>query len=98
LQVAHEMNNLHLIITVDTMTAHLAGALGRQTWTLLPFACDWRWMLDRSDTPWYPTMHLFRQTTPGNWRPVIQEVQQELMRHLPAQNVLKAKRFNGRFD
>jgi hypothetical protein len=98
LQVAHEMNNLHLIITVDTMTAHLAGALGRQTWTLLPFACDWRWMLDRSDTPWYPTMRLFRQTTPGNWKPVIQEVQQELMRLLPAQNVLKAKRFNGRFD
>jgi hypothetical protein len=65
LQVAHEMNGLDLIITVDTMTAHLAGALGRRTWTLLPFACDWRWMRDRSDTPWYPTMRLFRQAT-GN--------------------------------
>jgi hypothetical protein len=80
LQVAHEMNDLDLIITVDTMTAHLAGALGRRTWTLLPFACDWRWMLQRSDTPWYPTMRLFRQITPGNWEPVIQEVQRELIK------------------
>ncbi len=78
LQVAREMNRLDLIITVDTMTAHLAGALGRRTWTLLPFACDWRWMLKRGDTPWYPTMRLFRQTTPDNWKPVIEEVQKEL--------------------
>jgi hypothetical protein len=78
LQVAQEMNRLDLIITVDTMTAHLAGALGRQTWTLLPFACDWRWMLNRSDTPWYPTMRLFRQTTPGDWQPVIEKIREEL--------------------
>ena len=77
-QVAREMNRLHLIITVDTMTAHLAGALGRRTWTLLPFACDWRWMLGRRDTPWYPTMRLFRQTNPGDWKPVIAQVQKEL--------------------
>ena len=80
LQVAHEMNNLDLIITVDTMTAHLAGALGRRTWTLLPFVCDWRWMLDRRDTPWYPTMRLFRQKTPGNWKPVVEEIRRELTR------------------
>jgi hypothetical protein len=80
LQVAHEMNGLDLIITVDTMTAHLAGALGRPTWTLLPFVCDWRWMLHRKDTPWYPTMRLFRQPKPGNWLPVVQEVGEELKR------------------
>ena len=79
LQVAREMNRLDLIITVDTMTAHLAGALGRRTWTLLPFACDWRWMLRRSDAPWYPTMRLFRQTTPGDWKTVIGKVQGELI-------------------
>lgn len=78
LQVAREMNRLDLIVTVDTMTAHLAGALGRRTWTLLPFACDWRWMLNRSDTPWYPNMRLFRQTTPGDWVPVIKKIYEEL--------------------
>ena len=78
LQVAKEMMRLDLIITVDTMTAHLAGALGRRTWTLLPFACDWRWMIGRSDTPWYPTMRLFRQRTPGDWQTAIGEIQTEL--------------------
>lgn len=78
LQVANEMQRLDLIITVDTMTAHLAGALGRRTWTLLPFACDWRWMIGRCDTPWYPTMRLFRQRTPGDWQTAVQEVQKEL--------------------
>jgi hypothetical protein len=78
LQVAREMNDLDLIITVDTMTAHLAGALGRPTWTLLPFVCDWRWMLHRSDTPWYPTMRLFRQKNPGDWESVVGEIQKEL--------------------
>jgi hypothetical protein len=58
--------NLDLIITVDTSVAHLAGALGRPIWVLLPFAPDWRWMLDRADSPWYPTMRLFRQTPAGS--------------------------------
>ena len=80
LQVAHDMSRLDLIITVDTMTAHLAGAMGRPTWTLLPFACDWRWMLHRNDSPWYPTMRLFRQQAPDNWLPVAQEVRKELNR------------------
>ena len=64
---AAAMMNLDLIITVDTSVAHLAGALARPTWTLLPFHADWRWMLNRADTPWYPTMELFRQSTRGDW-------------------------------
>ncbi len=70
--------NLDLVITVDTAVAHLAGALGKTVWTLLPFAPDWRWMLDRDDSPWYPTMRLFRQHSPGNWESVISKVDAEL--------------------
>ncbi len=61
------LEELDLLITVDTAVAHLAGALGRPVWLLLPYAPDWRWMLDRDDTPWYPTMRLFRQPKPGDW-------------------------------
>ena len=71
---ARVMRALDLVISVDTMTAHLAGALGRPTWTLIPFTADWRWMLDRNDSPWYPTMRLFRQKEEGNWTSVIDEV------------------------
>ena len=71
---ARVMRALDLVITVDTMTAHLAGALGRRTWTLLPYTADWRWMVERSDSPWYPTMRLFRQREEGNWTTVIDEV------------------------
>ncbi len=70
--------NLDLLISVDTAVVHLAGALGRPVWTLLQFAPDWRWLLNRKDTPWYPSMKLFRQTTPGDWRDVVQEVIGEL--------------------
>jgi tetratricopeptide (TPR) repeat protein len=63
-----------LVITVDTSVAHLAGALGRPTWVLVPFWPDWRWMLERTDTPWYPTMRLFRQPKAGDWQNVIAEV------------------------
>lgn len=70
--------NLDLIISVDTATAHLAGALGKQVWTLLPFVPEWRWMLDRDDTPWYPNMRLFRQQSPGDWHSVIQKVKSAL--------------------
>lgn len=72
------MTGLDLIITVDTAAAHLAGALGRPTWLLLPYAPDWRWMLDRNDTPWYPGMHLFRQPRPGDWGSVFTAVGQAL--------------------
>lgn len=70
--------NLDLVITVDTAVAHLAGALGRPVWVLLQFGSDWRWLRDREDSPWYPTMRLFRQETLGNWQPVIERVTREL--------------------
>ncbi|MGE0258171.1 MAG: glycosyltransferase [Alphaproteobacteria bacterium] len=66
--------NLDLVITVDTMVAHLAGALGVPALLMLHFAADWRWLLDRSDSPWYPTMRLFRQPRPGDWTAVVNEV------------------------
>ncbi|HXC92055.1 MAG TPA: glycosyltransferase family 9 protein [Stellaceae bacterium] len=66
--------DLDLVVSVDTMVAHLAGALGRPVWTLLDAAADWRWMHARSDSPWYPTMRLFRQRRPGAWQPVVAEL------------------------
>ena len=78
LATARALKSLDLLITVDTMVAHLAGALACRIWTLLPFECDWRWMLDREDSPWYPTMRLFRQPKPSDWDPVIERVQREL--------------------
>jgi len=63
-----------LVVSVDTAAAHVAGALGRKTWILLPFAPDWRWLLDRGDTPWYPTAKLFRQAARGDWTAVIDRV------------------------
>ena len=67
-----------LVITVDTAAAHLAGALGRPVWVLVPYVPDWRWMLDRTDTPWYPSMKLYRQQQPNDWRPVIERVRNDL--------------------
>jgi tetratricopeptide (TPR) repeat protein len=71
---------LDLVITVDTSVAHLAGALGRPVWVLLPYAPDWRWMLEREDSPWYPTARLFRQQRPGDWPAVLARVEHELQR------------------
>lgn len=65
---------LDLVISVDTMVAHLAGALGKPVWLLLPFCADWRWMLDRRDSPWYPTMRIFRQPRPHEWDSVAHNV------------------------
>ena len=72
------MANLDLVLTVDTATAHLAGGMGVPVWTLLPHGCDWRWLTDRSDSPWYPSMRLFRQERPGDWRGVLTRVAGEL--------------------
>jgi tetratricopeptide (TPR) repeat protein len=70
--------NLDLVISVATAVAHLAGAMARPVWTLLPSAPDWRWMLDRADSPWYPTMRLFRQPRRRDWRTVMERVREEL--------------------
>ena len=69
---------LDLLITVDTSVAHLAGAMGKPVWLLLPFDPDWRWLLGREDTPWYPSMRLFRQKEPRNWQDVIERVINDL--------------------
>lgn len=72
--MAAAIASLDLVITVDTSVAHLAGALGVPTWTLLADVADWRWLLDRDDTPWYPAMKLFRQSRPGGWRELMARV------------------------
>lgn len=74
LETAAQISNLDLVISVDTMVAHLAGALGKPVWLLLHFASDWRWMLHRADSPWYPSMRIFRQQCPGDWASVIRSV------------------------
>jgi tetratricopeptide (TPR) repeat protein len=79
---AAQVAAMDLVITIDNSTAHLAGALGVSTWVLLPYAPDWRWMLDCEDSPWYPTMRLFRQKTAGNWLGVMRSVQNALGQHV----------------
>jgi hypothetical protein len=72
------MMSLDLVITSDTAIAHLAGALGVPVWVALSFVPDWRWLLDRQDSPWYPTMRLFRQSRPGEWGEVFLRIADEL--------------------
>lgn len=71
---------MDLVITVDTAIAHVAGAMGKPVWILLAFMADWRWLLDRQDSPWYPTVTLFRQSAPGDWQSVITAVSERLDR------------------
>lgn len=80
---AAQIAALDLVITIDNSTAHLAGALGVPVWVLLPYAPDWRWLLERADCPWYPTMRLFRQPTFGDWDSVIENVATALNRTSP---------------
>ncbi|MER2519339.1 MAG: tetratricopeptide repeat-containing glycosyltransferase family protein, partial [Bdellovibrionales bacterium] len=75
---ARLIRQMALVVTCDTATAHLAGGLGKKVWTLLPFAPDWRWLSDRSDSVWYPTMRLFRQPRHRDWKTVIREVRYAL--------------------
>ncbi len=78
MDTAGAIENLDLIITIDTSIAHLAGAMGKPVWLLLPFFPDWRWMLKRNDSPWYPSMRLFRQSEEDNWGSVFNELLIEL--------------------
>jgi hypothetical protein len=73
-ETAAVLANLDLVVTVDTAVAHLAGALGVPVWVALPFAWDWRWLLGRDDSPWYPTLRLFRQQTAGGWEDVFERM------------------------
>ncbi len=91
LELANDIDSLagllaavDLVITVDNTVAHLAGALGVPTWVLLPAASDWRWFVERCDSPWYPSVRLFRQSSPGTWAPVIEEVAAALADYLAA--------------
>jgi ADP-heptose:LPS heptosyltransferase len=68
------IENLDLVVSVDTAAAHLAGALGKRVWLVLPYVPEWRWLLDRDDSPWYPTMRLFRQDQTGNWAGVVERL------------------------
>ena len=78
------MSNLDLVVTVDTAVAHLAGALGLPVWVALPLCPDWRWLLEREDSPWYPSMRLFRQTTLGDWSGVFDRLTRALRQHVAA--------------
>ena len=74
------MQGLDLVVVSDSALAHLAGALGVPVWVALPHVPDWRWLLDREDSPWYPTMRLFRQTSLGDWATVFERIAAETMR------------------
>ena len=75
---SYALSAMDLVITVDTAIAHLAGALGLPTFLLITAFPDWRWLLDRTDSPWYPTMRLYRQSEAGNWASVIERVISDL--------------------
>ncbi len=77
-EMAAMVTHLDLVISVDTSVAHLAGALGKPVWIMLNKGCDWRWFLEREDSPWYPTARLFRQTTAGGWQEVVNRIEREL--------------------
>ncbi len=84
-ETAAAISQLDLVITPDTSVAHLAGSLGTPVWTLLPFAPDWRWLLERDDSPWYPSMRLFRQPAAGDWESVMDSVATALRQLLDAE-------------
>ena len=79
---AAQISALDLVISISNTTVHISGALGKKVWTLLPYVPDWRWMLKREDTPWYPTMKLFRQSRMNDWRDVFQRVSLALKLHI----------------
>jgi hypothetical protein len=79
---AAAMEQMHLIVTIDTASAHLAGALGRPTWVLLRYVSDWRWLEERADSPWYPTLRLYRQSQPDDFDGPVEAMRAELARML----------------
>jgi ADP-heptose:LPS heptosyltransferase len=89
---AAALSQLDLLISVDTSVAHLAGALGVPTWLLLPFNADWRWGLERTDSPWYPSLRLFRQRRLGDWTPVIKAMAEALARGISSTSLVRERR------
>jgi len=77
-ETAALIEQLDLVISVDTSTAHLAAAMGKPTWILNRYDSCWRWMMDRTDSPWYPSARLYRQSTPGDWMGVLEQVREDL--------------------
>jgi ADP-heptose:LPS heptosyltransferase len=77
------LKNLDLVVTCDTVFGHLAGALAVPVWVALPFVPDWRWLLHRPDSPWYPTVRLFRQSQPGHWPEVFARMAAEVRKLCP---------------
>ena len=73
---------MDLVLSVDTSLLHLSGALGKRTWLLLSHVPDWRWMRDREDTPWYPSVKLYRQPAPGDWKSVFRRISADMQREL----------------
>jgi hypothetical protein len=90
MDTAAVMRNLDLVVTSDTAVPHLAGALGVPVWVALPQLPDWRWLLEREDSPWYPTMRLFRQERLGEWGPVFQRIAQAVAERPDGQRGLVA--------
>jgi ADP-heptose:LPS heptosyltransferase len=82
MDTAAVMQCLDLVISSDTAVAHLAGALGVPVWVALPLPAEWRWLWEREDSPWYPTMRLFRQPQPGAWEAVFERIESEVRRLL----------------
>ena len=82
MDTAAVMQLCDLVITSDTAIAHMAGALGVPVWVVLKFVPDWRWMLDRVDSPWYPTMRLFRQKSHGDWTGPFAEIEKAVKRQM----------------
>lgn len=90
------LDHLDLVISVDTAVAHLAGALGKPVWLLVLFDPDWRWMLDREDSPWYPTMRIFRQSKPGDWNSVVQRIAVDLKKYIDGDlSVIKPEKWTS---
>jgi tetratricopeptide (TPR) repeat protein len=85
---AAALAELDLLITVDTAIAHLAGGMGRPVWLMLPFDPDWRWLLNREDSPWYPSIKLYRQTAPGDWRGVTEKLANDIRKYLQGDHTI----------
>jgi ADP-heptose:LPS heptosyltransferase len=81
LDTAALINNLDFVISVDTSVAHLSASLGKKTLLLLPYLPDWRWLLDREDSPWYPSIKLYRQPAMGDWKSVLNQLNSDLNSH-----------------